>query len=1777
MSPPVELGRVPGLEVLEELGHGAQTVVYRVRRGGSQYALKVLQGSGRDDDRALVAFRREAAMLACVDHPGLSRIFEVGQVGGRPYLVLDLVDGRALTEAIQAGPMAESQLVRLGIDVAGALAAAHRAGLVHRDVKPDNIMVLPDGRARVIDLGLATRDGAEDENVLAGTPAYAAPEQTGMLKRAVDGRADLYALGVVLFECATGRPPFAASDVGELLRLHATTPAPDPATLRPDLSPATAAIIGKLLAKDPDDRYQSGEGLLADLLRLAGHGEEPFPLGERDEPTGSLTKLPLVGRDREVAELTARWHRARAGHGGVALVTGAPGGGKSRLARELTTAVRAEGELVLHGKCSADDPVPLAPLRVAVEHHLQLVNGLPDAERAAAVERLRAAAGNAASLLRGLSPALAELLAAPELTLQANRHEQFTRAVAVFLVELAKLSGGAVLHIDDVQWLDSATRRVFQHFPGGISDAPLLVVATARDDVDSIDATEAFRGDLGSVLDVQVGVGPLGEEGIAGLVRAQLPGATVSAELITQLARRSGGNPFTALEYMHAVIDAGLLRPSWGSWLLDTEGLAALELSGDVVELVLRRIDGLGPRTRRLLVTAATIGVRFRAELLARVARVEPGEALEAIGDAIGRRLVEPHDAGEYAFLHDRIREALLAELDAVRLRGVHQRIAQVLDAEQASVSGDPERVYAVARHYALGESDRTPERVFMTSWAAGRLALTEHAPFEALAFLGRAAAAVEGAGIVPGAAFHQTLGLGCARAGRFAESLTHLDTALGTEADPLRRAGILALAAQVRLAVWQPDQALATVRRGLAQIGRPLPRTRLLLLASTLLSFLAGLFVGKLNVGFGTASGERAERYRLEATLCELGGHAATLTMRPLLRAILSFRALYPINRLGSSPEYVRHLSGFGMVASLFHRPALADRIFARAAATAARIGDPALVAHVAWKRGAGKLMGSVDDGETWAEALVEHERWMDLGDYLTGVASRCAGLVLRGCTREARALYERGRARLGEGAQTDSTGFMVPGVIIPAQLGLATEAAERLTAARSALASHLDGAANPSNILQHLNVLMASIECALEQGDLGSAFDEPAAEFAGLALKPSALMPEHRAIYVYLAAGRLEQCRLATSEDARRAGLAAAEKALADLRRTANRRLLRAFHDLGAASFELLSGRPETALDRLGRVDLLSRRINVPLLAYEAARVRARALRMLGQGAQAERQARYASLIASEQGWVYRARWIRSEFGAHDTPHWVSHAAGSGGGNALHRRRLEALQQVGLAAASVVDPGRLARVALDETVRILGAERAFLFLLDVRDGAEVLVPHLGRDASGTDVAELTGYSSTLVERVREAREAVVVTGSEEGAALGSRSALVHGLRSIMIAPLLLDGRLLGVVYLDSRVAKGIFTADDVDILVAITNHVAVSLETARAAQLEVAVAAARQQRDIAETLRAAMTELSTTLDPDTVIAQLLAVVTHTLPADAACLLRRDGAEAVVVAALGAGAGPAAATAGRRLDIGDSAVSALLDATTPLVGAAPGGGDGREMALGGLLGHVGRWLAIPLATRGQAAGVLVVASKQPGPFADAQVEIAAALAGQGVIAYDNARLFTQVQRLATIDELTGLSNRRQFFDLARQQLRVAQRRRREVGGIMIDIDQFKRINDTHGHAVGDEVIRTVAARLREVARTSDVLGRLGGEEFAVLTPEDGAQAASAGERLRRAIAAQPILTQAGPLDVTISVGVAHLAVVDEDLDDLLARADAALYRAKQHGRNRVVTEPASQ
>jgi len=298
-------------------------------------------------------------------------------------------------------------------------------------------------------------------------------------------------------------------------------------------------------------------------------------------------------------------------------------------------------------------------------------------------------------------------------------------------------------------------------------------------------------------------------------------------------------------------------------------------------------------------------------------------------------------------------------------------------------------------------------------------------------------------------------------------------------------------------------------------------------------------------------------------------------------------------------------------------------------------------------------------------------------------------------------------------------------------------------------------------------------------------------------------------------------------------------------------------------------------------------------------------------------------------------------------------------------------------------------------------------------------------------------------------------------------------------------------------------------------------------------------------------------------VMRRLLSSLTQVLGGDSAALVILDEGGPVVAATQGATVAP-----WTRLH---PAEFTLRDVHGPQVHSVR---PGEMPPFGRLLGNPRSWWAAPATEHGQSFGILLVGASGAHTMTETQGQIAAAIAGQGMTAYENARLFSQVRRMATVDGLTDLFNRSHFVAEADRQVHLAQRSGHPIAAIMVDIDHFKRINDTYGHPVGDEVIRAVAQRLRSAVRETDILGRYGGEEFALLTPQTAESAAVLADRLHQVVSGTPVPTVVGPLRVTISVGLAYRDPGEDTLQPLLTRADGALYQAKYNGRDRVCVAP---
>ena len=1208
------------MDVTEELPGPSVGTSYRARRYGTDYALTVFDPDRRDQTATLPALRRAAARLAEIAHPRLPTIYEVGEIDDRPYLVTELVTGRPLADLIAGDPLPVAQAMRLILDVAEPLAAMHRQGLVHGDLSSAKLMVTADGTARLLDVGLGS-----------GTLGYLAPEQTEALARPVDNRTDLYTLGVVLYESLTGTLPFLAADS-----------TPDPRTQTADLPESLALLVTTLLARDPGDRYQSGEELASDLRLLLG---ESLPDVERTDPDDAR---PLFGRAREldlINELREQVHR---GHGRGIALRGVSGVGKTRLLQEVLHSARQDGTPVLLLACRPNDPEPFSPLRRAVEHLILDGDLMPVRQRNVLFAQVREAAGTAGALLAALSPALGELLGSTPLP-DADRHDQFAAAVGRFITELARLSGGLLLVTDDADLIDPSTLRVMSHLAAGISDVPLLSIGSFRTDRRVLAQGDPLLPAIRAATDLDLVLEPLEPAAVDQVLLDRLPGIDLDSDLARRLRGHGDGNPFVLLEHLHAIIDVGLVQPHWGSWRLDDEAREQLQLPDDPLGLIMAGVEALAPTTRRTLVVAAVIGMRFEPLEIAKIGGLDPVETFSALAEATRRRLVELTDEGDYRFRHERIRDALNQDIDPDTATELHQSIAEVLSGGFAT--GDRRsaaKTYAIAQHYLLGTPSRSAEQGYERCRDAGRLALRGHAPGRAAVFLEHAAQ------LRPGdARLLYTLGTALHRDGRFEAARQRLEEALVVERDGLRRARILLRLTEVHRATRNTPKAVRAIEWGLAELDAALPDGTPLRALGAIRAGLVAFLISITGWGFGTARSRDRERQDLLASLHLLGGHLGGANLRP---ANLIMHRLYGVRaavRLGSGSAFTRSYAALGLTAARYGWGRLQRRCLARAEKSAADLADPQLVAEIAWYAGAADYLARVDNGERWIQCLTDHGAWLNSEQYSDTVSAVCWDAAVQGRDEDVLRWAEYGRARRAFGGAAELTSLLTVPAIGLTAAGRAAAANAELRRVRDVLEQH------GGRSLQ-VSLVLAELYALLEQDHLGEHFDAVAERFFDFKLPITGMLRQHQSFFVLHAQGRLAQYRLeqyrleqsvaaqsvvAQPSTTAPAASVAARMAVRQLGAVANTPLLKAAYQQSRAELLTLEGHPKQALNVLSR--LKPQREDAPILGFEIARTTARALLAAGYPADARRQILSAVNLAEDHGWTGRRQRLATEFG--------------------------------------------------------------------------------------------------------------------------------------------------------------------------------------------------------------------------------------------------------------------------------------------------------------------------------------------------------------------------------------------------------------------------------------------------------------------------------------------------------------------------------------------------
>ncbi len=687
-------------ELLQELGRGSSGTVYRARLvvpyaslpAGSEVAIKFLRAELADDERAQARLFAEGELGQQLHHANVAAIYGIEtaehQGGTSTYLVMQYVRGTTLREFVaRAGAPVEDLTRRIGADACKGLSALHKRGLVHRDVKPENLILTPDSELKIVDLGLARPFGARGGGSsggsspgerssgmgLVGSLAYAAPET--LRGEPAGPKSDLYALGVVLFEVTTGKHPFAqATTPDAMLDAHLHQQPSRPSHYRPRVSPFLEQVLLDLLQKSPDDRPRDAQ----DLARILEQGERSDYWRRHEAKLPALAssrrllrmrrpaETPFFGRKRELADLDRALADARGGKGGVVVVTGPEGIGRRRLLDEAMQRWLQHGEppVYLGGEADSDlghgEPFASSLLD-------WLLRG-DDRQSPNAMQR----AANAARMLLQVAEADADALVAVTMGHSTEPPEVRAERLASALLRLPKKGSVLVLRVDHADRLDSSGRLVLQRLANAAPQQHLLLLLASGHDGVRVELPSARRFDLTG----------LDEPDFLAFGHALFREGELVKPFLAGAHQVLSGLPGNLLEALDHLSQEGSLRGRAGDYFA-LATLAEPRPAPGLLDRFRTRVESLQPGQRAVLAAAAVLGERCALADLAALVPASELAVLETLSLFRGR--IVRAQGGEVSFRHRDFQKLLLAELPTAPREALHRAAAARLQSQGAT------------------------------------------------------------------------------------------------------------------------------------------------------------------------------------------------------------------------------------------------------------------------------------------------------------------------------------------------------------------------------------------------------------------------------------------------------------------------------------------------------------------------------------------------------------------------------------------------------------------------------------------------------------------------------------------------------------------------------------------------------------------------------------------------------------------------------------------------------------------------------------------------------------------------------------------------------------------------------------------------------------------------------------------------------------------------------------------------------------------------------------
>lgn len=725
---------IPNYQILAQIYESANSLVYRgVRNEDNQPVIFKILKEDYPTPEELTRYRQEYELIRRLNQDGIIKVYSLEKYQNRLVMCLEDFGGESLRHHLAERTFSMEEQLWFAIRVTDILGQIHQNHIIHKDINPANIIWnLTTGQVKIIDFGISTQLSRENPtlknpNVLEGTLAYMSPEQTGRMNRALDYRTDFYSLGVTLYELFTGQLPFQTQDMMELVHCHIAkppspphhlpfqeiTPEEDRDTIENQIPVAVSNIIMKLLEKTAEARYQSAWGIKADLenclnqLKSVGKVES-FPLASSDLSDKFQIPQKLYGRERQVETLLDAFEQVSQGHTQLMLVTGYSGIGKSMLIKEIYQSLTAKHGYFISGKF--DQFQRNIPYNALVSAFGELVQQLLTESETQFLQwknKLLDAIGSNGQVIIDVIPEM-ERIVGPQPTVptlgalesQNRFHLVFQNVLRVF----CQPSHPLVLFLDDLQWADSATLKLLERVMTDKGTHHLFLIGAYRDN--EVTPTHALMMTLEKLQQEatiinQIHLTNLNVEQVNQLIADSLHTNFQVVQSLTELVlRKTEGNPFFVNQFLKTLYEEHLLHftppngEAKGEWQWDMSQIEAMDITDNVVDLMIGKLKKLPPASQHVLRLAACMGNRFDLNTLSVINEKATAYTFQELMPVLTEGLVLPTSALEiteddilqsqlsivnFQFLHDRVQQAAYALIDENQKKPIHLQIGRLL------------------------------------------------------------------------------------------------------------------------------------------------------------------------------------------------------------------------------------------------------------------------------------------------------------------------------------------------------------------------------------------------------------------------------------------------------------------------------------------------------------------------------------------------------------------------------------------------------------------------------------------------------------------------------------------------------------------------------------------------------------------------------------------------------------------------------------------------------------------------------------------------------------------------------------------------------------------------------------------------------------------------------------------------------------------------------------------------------------------------------------------